>query len=365
MKLNIGTPSDTKLFIAALTLTLTSGLAIITGTTLTVNQPKRAVLGVTLTSVSSTPYSCKDTDNGDNPTTKGTVTVTDNSTSLKNMYTDNCISSNTISEYICSATSTTGYASQQETCYNGYCQDGACKKFYTCTDTDGSNTNIKGAITTVNTLTGETKTVPDECYSDVGIKEGVCADFYDAGYYQYSTNCDTGKVCRDGACAASSATAASSTVSFSPSSLTPISTVVAGTDISLFRFNLSTDRAAASSLNSIALLVTVENASLSSPTLFLGSNQRVSGTVPVQTVGTTRTYKITFSKLNTMLTKNGTTEFELTANIAKKPGLTRTQQARLQISLSTNGISWKNLISGQTSNKVTGLPWNSKKIIIQ
>lgn len=142
MKLPVNTPNETRLLIAALALMLASGLAIAVDSIPAAIQSEPTVLGVTLTyastasttsasttSASTTLYSCVDTDNGDNPAVKGTVTVTNSSIGLTNLYTDSCAASSTVSEYVCAGattTSTAGYAALEETCRDGYCQDGAC-----------------------------------------------------------------------------------------------------------------------------------------------------------------------------------------------------------------------------------------------
>jgi len=132
---------------------------------------------------------CEDSDNGQNLTRRGTVTViTENGT--KN-YTDDCYSEATVIEYICNGTS---MAMKKVACPDGTaCTVGACTQSE-CEDTDGGiNETEKGTVT----LGSDEST--DKCKNDTAVTEYYCSS---GDIRSKTVACDDGYSCTSGACVA-------------------------------------------------------------------------------------------------------------------------------------------------------------------
>lgn len=129
---------------------------------------------------------CTDSDGGDVPYTKGTVTVGSNS------FTDYCNGPNQLTEYYCSGDSLATNT------YTGVsCSDGALQGGNECTDTDGGkNYYTKGTVTNFE------GTATDWCVGDRTLVEMYCSTL--VGNYgtrlQQTYDCEPGYNCRDGAC---------------------------------------------------------------------------------------------------------------------------------------------------------------------
>ena len=134
--------------------------------------------------------SCTETDGGNNPTTKGTVTCG------SEVFTDSCVTPIVVKEYFYDS-DIDSYNYQQMTCVSGTsCSDGACRAAQSCTETDGGNNP-----TTKGTVTCGSEVFTDSCVTPIVVKEYFYDSDIDSYNYQQMT-CVSGTSCSDGACRA-------------------------------------------------------------------------------------------------------------------------------------------------------------------
>ena len=170
------------------------------------------------------PY-CEDTDGGNNPDTKGTITYRCESGSEYSKI-DYCDSYGNVMEYECANVDlqscyAPAYASQCKsgtTCVNGWCEDlcgnGVCdsSEDYNscpedcvapyCEDTDsGNDPNTKGTIT-YRCENGNSYSKIDYCDSNGNVMEYECAnvDLQSCTVNAYPQQCSTGYECSSGVC---------------------------------------------------------------------------------------------------------------------------------------------------------------------
>jgi hypothetical protein len=127
---------------------------------------------------------CTDTDGGNEPFVKGTVTYGENS------RVDECITDSYLNEQVCG---TDGRIKQYGTPCLGGCEDGVCKPDpVNCVDTDGGDDNFLKGVTTVGNLEKV-----DNCVTEEMIEEFFCNS--DGDDIEHDRDlCDLG--CLDGAC---------------------------------------------------------------------------------------------------------------------------------------------------------------------
>lgn len=352
-------------FIMALSLfVIALSSVLLTSDTAVSRTTSESVLGVTIAAggssgySSSTPpaYACVDSDGGGNASgyTAGSVRVTD---SMNNTITlsDECFNATAVKEYYCSTTTTDpGYRTINETCYNGYCQNGACKKTFSCTDTDAGDTSVRGALTFTNTQTGVTSTTYDTCYSATGVQENVCNENWNNGFYQYQTGCQSGGFCQNGACVAPA-------IIFTPATSTPVDTITSGKNVSLARFTFVPNTSSVN-ISQITTSIKANYLSIFSPVLRVGTTAVFAGkVVGVSTTGESRIYKISFTNLNLSISKNFSGAFTIQAGFINKADPILKQEGGLTIGLTTNDI----VITGGTIPKILGLPWDSGRLVVQ
>lgn len=144
-----------------------------------------------LASAPPSPSSCADTDGGNAPSVRGTVSIGGVSAD-----TDHCTSSRTLKEYFCNADGTEGYA--EITC-SGSCVDGVCAAATapptpsSCTDSDGDDLYVAGSARNA-TFTGN-----DECDGYDAVREFYCtSDGGVAGRRVFATDLGGGYTCEAG-----------------------------------------------------------------------------------------------------------------------------------------------------------------------
>jgi hypothetical protein len=127
---------------------------------------------------------CTDTDGGNEPFVKGTVTYGEN------VQVDECLTSGYLNEYVCG--SDDRVTAVGTNCLGG-CENGVCKSDPTdCTDTDGGDDNFLKGVMTVGNLEKA-----DECEGENYIDEYFCTSAGD-DFESDRDLCDLG--CVDGAC---------------------------------------------------------------------------------------------------------------------------------------------------------------------
>jgi len=141
---------------------------------------------------------CVDSDGGENPSEKGSVTGINVISSETITVSDSCISDERVMEYYCQEGGT--FFSKSFSCSNG-CVDGACVKL--CSDSDvnsvypdGLNPSVKGTVTGINIVTSKKTTVEDSCISNDRVMEYYCLE--SGTFFSKLFTCGDG--CFNGAC---------------------------------------------------------------------------------------------------------------------------------------------------------------------
>ncbi|MFH1246780.1 MAG: hypothetical protein V1644_00210 [Candidatus Micrarchaeota archaeon] len=144
-------------------------------------------------------YTCRDTDSGIAPEIGGNVSIT-SSTGAQVNYSDSCNGALVVERY-CSFPSASVASSRTMRCQTGQsCLNGRCAPItYTCTDSDGNSSTIRGNVAIVSSAGSRTVT-QDGCTSSTAVMERICSSSTSSSASTVTVYCSSGKVCLNGAC---------------------------------------------------------------------------------------------------------------------------------------------------------------------
>ncbi|MDP3742655.1 MAG: hypothetical protein Q8R15_05045 [Candidatus Micrarchaeota archaeon] len=149
----------------------------------------------------SLTYTCRDTDGGALPSIRGNVTIT-RSSGAPTIGVDTCVNSTYVGEYSCSNSTASSLTYGARRCSSGQaCRNGACTSTvrYTCTDTDATNANNAGYVTTTSP-TGTARESFDRCLDLTHVTEYRCSLPTASSATSSTVTCLAGRRCLNGAC---------------------------------------------------------------------------------------------------------------------------------------------------------------------
>ncbi|MDP3742445.1 MAG: hypothetical protein Q8R15_03960 [Candidatus Micrarchaeota archaeon] len=148
-------------------------------------------------------YICTDSDGGQTPGSRGTVTVTPSvGRSVRSV--DSCNGA-LVNEYYCTSSTAPSESNTTLTCPTGRtCLNGRCilpTATYTCVDSDGVDSTVAGNVT-ITSSRGTTTVRTDGCFSGTAVFERTCSSPTVSSASTQTVYCPSGQTCAEGRCVA-------------------------------------------------------------------------------------------------------------------------------------------------------------------